>query len=180
MNQSLIKEKIDFEKEELPKGWVCANLENCVEILDGKRIPINSGERQQRQGDIPYFGATGQIGWIDNYIFDEELILLGEDGAPFFDNIKDKAYMINGKSWINNHAHVLKRISILLINKFLCHYLNQINYHNLVSGTTRLKLNQSSMKKIQILLPPLNEQKRIVSKIESIFAQIDAGRESVG
>ena len=168
-----------FEENKLPLCWIRINLENCVEILDSRRIPINSSERQQRQGDIPYFGATDQVGWIDDYIFDEELVLLGEDGAPFFDYLKNKAYLINGKSWINNHAHVLKGITELLTNKFLCYYLNQIDYHKYVNGTTRLKLNQSSMKTIPIILPPLPEQKRIVTKIESIFSQIDAGQENL-
>ncbi len=162
-----------MEKNKLPQGWTYASLENCVEILDGKRIPINSRERQQRQGDIPYYGATGQVGQIDNYIFNEELVLLGEDGAPFFDHFKNKAYLISGKSWVNNHAHVIKGISKLLVNKFLCNYLNQIDYHNYVNGTTRLKLNQTSMKTIPITLPPFNEQKRIVDKIEELFSELD-------
>ena len=104
------------KNNELPDGWVETNLETCVEILDSKRIPINSRERQQRLGNIPYYGATGQVGTIDDYLFDEELVLLGEDGAPFFDSFKNKAYLINDKSWVNNHAHVLKGISDLLLN----------------------------------------------------------------
>ncbi|KFM18347.1 Type-1 restriction enzyme EcoBI specificity protein [Marine Group I thaumarchaeote SCGC AAA799-P11] len=162
------------KNESLPKGWINTTFEKCVEILDGKRIPINSKERQQRQGKIPYYGATGQVGWIDDYLFDEQLVLLGEDGVPFFNNFKNKAYLISGKSWVNNHAHVLKGISNLLLNDFLCYYLNQIDYHNYVNGTTRLKLNQTSMKKIPIILPPLNEQKRIVEKIEMFYSIIDS------
>lgn len=158
----------------LPKNWTKTNLENTVEILDGKRIPINSRERQQRLGNVPYYGATGQVGTIDDYLFDEELVLLGEDGAPFFDSFKSKAYLIHGKSWVNNHAHVLKGIFELLNNQFLCYYLNQIDYHEYVSGTTRLKLNQSSMKMIPIILPPLNEQKRIVEKIKELFSELDS------
>lgn len=162
-----------MEKNDLPESWIITSLERCVKILDGKRIPINSTERTRRQGIVPYYGATGQVGLIDDYIFDEELVLLGEDGAPFFESFKDKAYLISGKSWVNNHAHVLKGISGLLLNKFLCYYLNQIDYHDYVNGTTRLKLNQSSMKTIPIILPPLNEQKRIVEKIEELLSFID-------
>ncbi len=172
LHKSSEKELI-FEKENLPEGWIKINLEDIVEIWDRKRIPVNSSERKNRTGNIPYYGATGQVGLIDDYIFDEELVLLGEDGAPFFETFKNKAYIVNGKSWVNNHAHVLKGISGLLINKFLCHYLNQVNYHGYVTGTTRLKLNQTAMKTIPVLLSPFNEQKRIVSKIESIFDKID-------
>ncbi len=136
-------------------------------------------ERNKRQGKIPYYGATGQAGWIDGYIFDEELVLLGEDGVPFLDHSKNKAYLILGKSWVNNHAHVLRAISTVLSNKFLHYFLNQFNYHGFVTGTTRLKLNQSQMKTIPVLIPPINEQHRIVSKIESILARIDACRQKL-
>lgn len=167
MNQSLVKRK-------LPNGWVRSNLVDCVEILDHRRIPINANQRKQRVGPIPYYGATGQVGWIDDYLFNEELVLLGEDGAPFLDLFKNKAYMISGKSWVNNHAHVLKGVNGILMNKFLCYYLNWFDYKEFVTGTTRLKLNQTSMKNMPILLPPLIEQKHIVTKLESIFAKIDA------
>ncbi len=166
MNQSLVKEK-------LPDGWVKSSLFSCVEILDHKRIPINANQRKQRAGPIPYYGATGQVGWIDDYLFNEELVLLGEDGAPFLDFFKNKAYLISGKSWVNNHAHVLKGISGIVLNKYLCHYLNWFNYKEYVTGTTRLKLNQTSMKSIPVLLPPFSEQKQIVSKLESVFTRID-------
>ena len=166
-------------KDDLPNGWIEHKLEDCVEILDSKRIPINANERKQRQGNVPYFGSTGQVGWIDDYLFNEELVLLGEDAAPFLDIFRNKAYLISGKSWVNNHAHVLKTINNLLSNRFLCYFLNQFDYHEYVTGTTRLKLNQKSMRMISILLPPLNEQKQIVIKIESIFAQIDATKEQL-
>ncbi len=170
---------------ELPKGWVWTSLDNCVNILDNKRIPINSEEREKRINGkdkailCPYYGATGQVGWIDDYIFDEELILLGEDGAPFLDFAKDKAYLINGKSWVNNHAHVIKSIRNICTNSFICHYLNTFDYRNYITGTTRYKLNQSLMKKIPIPLPPLSEQQRIVNKIEELFTNLDKGVESL-
>lgn len=91
-----------------PPSWREHALSECVDVLDSKRIPINSKERALRVGPIPYYGATGQVGWIDDYLFDEELVLLGEDGAPFLDKSKPIAYVIEGKSWVNNHAHVLR------------------------------------------------------------------------
>jgi len=161
------------KENDLPSGWVSTQLENVVEILDGKRIPINSKEREKRKGTIPYYGATGQVGWIDDYLFNEELVLLGEDGAPFLEPLKNKAYLIHGKSWVNNHAHVLRGVDGIVLNKYFCHYLNQFGYHEFISGTTRMKLNQSSMRKIPISISPLNEQKRIVVKIEELFSNID-------
>jgi len=164
---------------ELPQGWVDTTVEQCVNILDGKRIPINSKERAKRIGKIPYYGATKQTGWINDFIFNEELVLIGEDGAPFLDFAKDTAYIISGKSWVNNHAHVVRAIDELTSNQFLCHYLNIFDYHEFITGTTRMKLNQSALKKIPILLPPLNEQKRIVTKIEELFSKIDSTKQSL-
>lgn len=169
-NNSLIK---------LPSAWTWTRLEECVDILDGQRVPINSDEREKRLGGIPYYGATGQVGWIDDYLFDEELVLLGEDGAPFLDPYKHKAYIINGKSWVNNHAHVLRVIKEIVSNPLVCYYLNSFNYRDYISGTTRYKLNQAPMRKIPLPLPPLSEQRRIVAKIEELFTRLDAGVEAM-
>ena len=171
------KKELVIEKNNIPNGWARTCINNCVDILDNQRIPINASTRKQRHGKIPYYGSTGQAGWIDDYLFDEELVILGEDAAPFLDHFRDKAYLISGKSWVNNHAHVLRTNYNIILNKFLCYFLNQFDYHEFVTGTTRLKLNQARMKEIVILIPPLPEQKRIVSKIESIFTQIDAAKE---
>ena len=86
--------------------------------------------------------------------------------TPFLDLIKNTSYIISGKSWVNNHAHVIRAIKELTLNQFLCHYLNIFDYHGFVSEPPRMKLNQSSLKKIPVTLPPFNEQKRIVSKID--------------
>src|SRR5437762_1870731 len=77
----------------LPPRWELASLGEVADILDSRRVPINSDEREMRKGPIPYYGATGQVGWIDDFLFDEELVLLGEDGAPFLDATKPKAYL---------------------------------------------------------------------------------------
>ncbi|NPV50244.1 MAG: hypothetical protein HPY60_03485 [Candidatus Methanofastidiosum sp.] len=170
---------------ELPKGWVWTSLENCIDILDSQRKPINAEEREERiqnknESDLyPYYGATGQVGWIEGYIFDEELILLGEDGAPFLDFSKDKSYLIKGKTWVNNHAHVLRAVGNVANNRYICHYLNICDYRNYITGTTRYKLNQSQMRKIHIPLSPLAEQQRIVNKIEELFTNLDKGVESL-
>jgi len=133
---------------------------------------VNSASRAARQGDVPYYGATGQVGWIDGHIFDEELVLLGEDGAPFLQGGKAVAYMIRGKSWVNNHAHVLRMLG-KCPNAFLMHQLNQVDYHPYVSGTTRLKLPQKPMRSIPFHMPPLQEQHRIVAAIDSYLTRLD-------
>ncbi|EDU6198620.1 restriction endonuclease subunit S [Salmonella enterica subsp. salamae] len=164
----------------LPEGWLKAQLEDIVEILDSMRIPVNNKERQERiEGKdfnklYPYYGATGEVGKIDDFIFDEELIALGEDGVPFFDGQKNKAYMLYGKTWVNNHAHVLKAIQGLSHNKFLCYFLNQFDYHDYVNGGTRLKLTQANMRKIPVHFAPFSEQKIIAEKLDTLLAQVDS------
>lgn len=157
-------------------------LGEIVEICDNLRKPINSKERQQRiEGKAtsllyPYYGATGQVGYIDDYITDGEYVLLGEDGAPFLNAFANKAYIISGKTWVNNHAHILRSKTN---NKFLCYYLNSINYKEHVSGTTRLKLTQNEMKRIPVPNPDAETQHRIVTKIEELFSQLDSGVETL-
>ena len=160
-----------------PSKWEWVNFEEAVEIWDFLRKPINSKERAQRISDknqeelYPYYGATGQVGYIDSYLSDGEYVLLGEDGAPFLAPVANKAYLIQGKAWVNNHAHVLRS---KYNNKFLCYYLNQFNYNGFVTGTTRYKLTQAAMKRIPIPVPSPDEQERIVSKVEELFSRLDA------
>ncbi|MGU0040707.1 restriction endonuclease subunit S [Citrobacter freundii complex sp. 2025EL-00176] len=164
----------------LPEGWLEIHLENVVEILDSMRIPVNNRERQERiEGKdcsklYPYYGATGEVGKIDDFIFDEELVALGEDGVPFFDGQKNKAYMLYGKTWVNNHAHVLKAIQGLSHNKFLCYFLNQFDYRNYVNGGTRLKLTQANMRNIPVILASFSEQKIITEKLDTLLVQVDS------
>ena len=101
-------------------------------------------------------------------------MLLGEDGAPFLDSGKLKAYLIQGKSWVNNHAHVLRGKPGLL-NSFLLYQLNNVDYRPYVSGTTRLKLPQGPMKQIPLLVPLEDEQRQIVAEIEKQFTRLEAG-----
>lgn len=156
------------------KHWPTVPFAEVVDILDSRRVPVNSTERSKRQGLIPYYGATGQTGVIDDFLFDEELVLLGEDGAPFLELGKAKAYLIRGKSWVNNHAHVLRGKPGLL-NSFLLYQLNNLDYRPYVSGTTRLKLPQGPMKQIPLLVPPEDDQRRIVAEIEKQFTRLEAG-----
>lgn len=163
---------------EVPENWVWVRLiGNVNSCLDGYRKPINSSERAKRVGKVPYYGATGQVGWIDDYLTNEHLVLLGEDGAPFLDLLKDKAYIIFGEAWVNNHAHILKSYFGEIGNVFLMHYLNTVDYKDFVKGTTRLKLTQGSMQLMPFPLPPLSEQQRIVERIEELFAKLDEAKE---
>jgi type I restriction enzyme, S subunit len=124
-----------------------------------------------RQGVVPYWGATGVLDHVDKWLFDEELVLLGEDGAPFFDGTKRVAFRVTGKIWVNNHAHVLRpngRASA----SFLQYWLNQVDYADFVEGSTRDKLTQGKMRQIPVLLPPRGVQDRIVAFLDHKVAAI--------
>lgn len=161
--------------ENLPKGWTVCELQDVIELLDNKRKPIKSEERTKRiEGKTvlyPYYGATGFVGYIDEYLIDGRFILLGEDGAPFLDKFAEKAYAVEGKIWVNNHAHViLPKIDF----DYLKLYLNALDYHGIAKGTTRLKLTQGDMNKIPVLVPPLEEQKRISKCVQKMFEVLNA------
>lgn len=158
----------------IPSHWTTCRLGEVAICLDYRRIPVNNEERTRRiegkdpAGLFPYYGATQQQGWIDDFIFDEEIVLLGEDGVPFFDQLRPKAYLVSGKSWVNNHAHVFR--GVLVSNQFLVHWLNVFDYAGRVAGATRSKLNQSKAIDIPMPLPPLAEQHRIVAKVDELMA----------
>lgn len=123
---------------------------------------------------MPYFGATGQVGWIDAHLFDEDLVLLGEDGVPFLEQGKPKAYRVSGKSWVNNHAHVLRARKEAIDWRLLTAQLNTVNYTGYVTGSTRLKLTQGAMNKLPLLVPPRAEQQRIADKLDTVLTRVDA------
>jgi restriction endonuclease S subunit len=158
----------------LPESWTAMELRELVDVLDSMRKPINSEERLQRTGTVPYFGASGQVGTIDKALFDEDLVLLGEDGVQFFDADKHKAYEISGPSWVNNHAHVLRCKKDKYVQHLLVCYLNQFDYRNYANGTTRLKLTQAAMNRIPVIVPPLKEQEKIVGILEEQLSRLES------
>ena len=140
-----------------------------------KRIPINEKERQKRLENCktryPYYGANGQVGWIDQFIFDEDLILIAEDGGFFGSKTKPITYMISGKTWVNNHAHVLRAKNNCRL-KWLNYSLMFYNIGEYVGGTTRLKLNKSDAESLPISIPPVAIQDEIISKLDEISSNI--------
>lgn len=138
-------------------------LEDCCDILDNQRVPVKGIDRQY--GDYPYYGANGLQGYIDDYIFDDELVLLAEDGGSFGSKEKAIAYRVSGKCWVNNHAHVLKPHQDIDVD-FLCYALMFYPVDALVNGSTRQKLTQSAMRKMKIPAYDLNKQKYISEQLK--------------
>ena len=158
----------------VPEHWSIVPLKWCFECLDGKRVPLNSEQRADIKGEVPYWGSGGVVDHIEKFIFDEPLVLLGEDGAPFFDKDRPVAYAIQGKSWINNHIHVLRPLTDYPIEWFV-HALNCVEYRHYIDGSTRDKLTQDDMKSISLVIPESpDEARRAVAHLTRETIRIDA------
>ena len=151
-----------FNKSE----WKKVKLGDICDILDSRRIPIS--EEKRIKGKYPYYGANGIQGYINDYIFDEELVLLAEDGGNFGSKIKPIAYKINGKTWVNNHAHVLKAKNEIISTDFLLYSLMFYDVTKLITGTTRKKLTRTGMGKITLFIPNLDMQEKITNYLQEI------------
>ena len=142
------------------------NVEDCCEILDSMRVPITASER--KEGKYPYYGANGIQDYVDDYIFDDELVLLAEDGGNFGSRERPIAYRISGKCWVNNHAHVLKPKKGLDVD-YLCYSLMFYKVEGIVNGATRKKLTQAAMRKMQIPFRRMEEQIHIVNNLNYVL-----------
>ncbi len=157
----------------IPEDWEVATLNDAVVFLDNLRRPIKSSERLQMKGNYPYYGASGIIDYVNSYLFDDELILLGEDGENILSRNLPLAFIAKGKIWVNNHAHVLKPKEDFNI-VYLTEYLESLDYSLLNSGTAQPKINQQVCQKIQVLKPPLPEQKAIAQVLSDTDNLIQA------
>lgn len=150
----------------MPLGEIC-------EILDKLRKPITKKDRIA--GDVPYYGATGIVDYVADYIFDEKLVLIGEDGAKWKAG-DNSAFPIYGKTWVNNHAHVIRPIPSVVLDEWLIYFLNFSDLMQYITGVTVPKLNQGKLRSIPIPIPPLEEQKRIVAILDTAFEGLDRAR----
>lgn len=159
--------------EEFPE-WEQVKLGTVTICLDHLRIPLNETQRSKMKGKYPYFGANGIVDYLNDYIFDEELILLAEDGGHFEQYAtRPIAFLTRGKCWVNNHAHVLRCRQTLTSTVFLYFRLVHANVLRFVHGGTRVKLNKAEMLKIPLLLPKISEQKWIAEFLTAIDDKIE-------
>ena len=141
-------------------------IEDCCEILDSMRVPITASDREE--GEYPYYGANGIQDHVADYIFDDELVLLAEDGGNFGSKERPIAYRASGKCWVNNHAHVLKPKAGLDVD-YLCYSLMFYKVDGMVNGATRQKLTQAAMRKMKIPSRSMKEQLHIVDELNRIL-----------
>lgn len=156
--------------------WESFKLEDIIDILDSKRKPITKSDRIP--GPYPYYGATGILDHVAEYLFDERLVLLGEDGAKW-ESGDQTAFIAEGKYWVNNHAHVLRPKPEKIIDTFLVTYLNQLDLSSYITGVTVPKLNQEKMRSIEIPLPDLKIQRQIVEKIEAERESVESAKKLI-
>ena len=150
------------------KDWEEKTLNLISDNLDSKRVPITKNVRSS--GSIPYYGASGIVDYVNEYIFDEDLLCVSEDGANLLARVYPIAFSISGKTWVNNHAHVL-RFKNMISRKFVELYLNSIKLDDFVSGMAQPKLNQTMLNKIPIPFPPLKAREIIVNKINALSSE---------
>jgi type I restriction enzyme S subunit len=153
------------------RDWEWKRLERIAENLDNMRVPITEKDRQP--GTTPYYGASGVVDYVDGYIFNEELLCISEDGANLLARTSPIAFSISGKSWVNNHAHVLRferRATQTLVET----YLNGTDLRDFITGIAQPKLNRGMLNSIPIPLPDLAEQQRIADCLSAIDQQIRA------
>ena len=183
--QTLIKEgKVKKEKPfsknpayqdypfDIPDTWKFVRFGELLITRDSERVPVSVSDRNKRAKIYDYYGASGIIDKIDDYLFDDELLLIGEDGANLLSRSTPIAFIAKGKYWVNNHAHVLDACCNLNLN-YICYHINAISLAPYVTGTAQPKMNQENMNAIWIALPPLEEQHRIVAKIEELLPYVD-------
>ncbi|PES66565.1 restriction endonuclease subunit S [Bacillus cereus] len=162
-----------FKKTEIgdiPKDWEVVTIDECCEILDNRRVPLSKEVRETMQGEIPYYGATGVVDYINDYLFDEEIVLIGEDG-DHFKKFRDWSMtnLVRGKSWVNNHAHII-RAKTSVTNEWIYRFLEHrdITPYLSIQGATRLKLTQQNLRQIKVAIPSKEEQKQVTTIIESV------------
>ncbi len=174
--QQLFSQQLRFKDDngqDFP-DWEEKTLGDVCICLDNLRKPLNENERQQMKGTIPYWGANNIMDYINNYIFNETIILLAEDGGNFSDyRTRPIANISHGKCWVNNHTHVLKAKQNILFNEFLFFSLVHKNITAYISGGTRTKLTKGEMQKIIIDIPSLEEQTKIANFLTAIDAKIN-------
>lgn len=151
------------EVRTIPNGWQKLHLEDMVDFLDGQRRPIKSADREHMKGQYPYYGASGIIDWVNDFLYDDDLILLGEDGENILSRNLPLAFKVSGKIWVNNHAHVLRPKSGFGID-FLTEVLEFQEYSDLNTGTAQPKLNKHSCKTLEVCVPINPDEQRAIAE----------------
>ena len=158
---------------EVPEDWIIGPVKRFFTSLDKRRIPLSAEERGGRTGEYPYYGASGVIDWVDEYIFDEDLILISEDGANLLNRSTPISFVATGKYWVNNHAHIMKPLDYALT--YWSERIEAIDLTPVVTGSAQPKLTIDALANIPIAVPPSTEERmQIQGYISSEKTKFDA------
>ncbi len=155
-----------------PKGWDRVRFDTICENLDSRRVPITSTDRIS--GVYPYYGASGIVDYVDDYIFDEDILLISEDGANLVMRTTPIAFSVSGKVWVNNHAHVV-RFKEMATQKYIEVAFSVIDISEHITGSAQPKFNQAKLNAMMFNNPPLELQKQFVAFV----AQIDKSKSAI-
>ena len=159
--------------EKLPATWAFTMIGRVTDNFDGMRVPVKADDRAARPGHYPYYGASGVIDTIDDYLFDGEYLLVGEDGANLLARSTPIAFQATGQFWVNNHAHVLQARGGIPLT-YLEIFFNATDLQEFVTGSAQPKLTQANLNRMPVPVPPLAEQHEIVRRVDALFALADA------
>lgn len=156
---------------EIPEGWENSKVKWELIFHNNKRIPIEGEKRSYMSGEFPYYGASGIVDYISEYIFDGAYILIGEDGANILSRSTPLSFVVKGKFWVNNHAHILTPITGII--EYFCFQLELNDYSTSASGSAQPKLTKEALSEIKVIVPPLHEQQQIVTYLDQKTKEID-------
>ena len=156
---------------QIPAHWEIKNLRYVFTFMNARRVPLSAPERENMQGIYPYYGASGIIDYVSDYIFDEPLILIAEDGANLLSKSTPLAFVADGKYWVNNHAHIIK--PLIKGFRYWAELLSAVNYTTSISGAAQPKLTRERLGSIRVVVPPLEEIESIISYMESITPEME-------
>lgn len=165
---------------QIPAHWEVGPIKRFFQFLDGKRIPLSAEERGDRQGDYPYYGASGIIDYVDDYIFDEPLVLVSEDGANLLMRNYRVAFVAEGKYWVNNHAHILKPLDGLV--SFWADRIEAVDLTPVITGSAQPKLTADALEKLRLAVPPTVQERLAIEAFvldaTSKFAPLESAAQS--
>lgn len=159
-------------------NWPAERFGNVTVNFDGRRVPVKASDRAKKRGPYPYFGASGVIDGVDDFLFEGDYLLVAEDGANLISRAKPIAFRASGRFWVNNHAHVVQTMPGFE-QRFLELVVNGADLSGLITGTAQPKLTQANLNKIIVPVPPIEEQRRIVAEVEERLSAIDALRAAI-
>jgi type I restriction enzyme, S subunit len=169
--------KLDAERP-IPESWAYASVDQVTVNFDGQRVPLKREDRDKRSGAYPYYGASGIIDDIDDFLFDGDYLLIAEDGANLLSRSTPIAFQAHGKFWVNNHAHVVQPVSAMLM-RYLELFLNGRDLTRFISGTAQPKLTQANLDQLPVPLCSLPEQQEIVRLLDEQFEVIERNEREI-